>query len=266
MLLRFGKLHCLGEDLMLVERLTQNVQVEPQAVQQWSRRVQGIGFKRLVQVGVPREPEVDFDCRSFERSGSEIAPCFADLCCVARYLHDRQLTNQPHLRLQTSGGCFTMHVRDDGWISACYPGTCQQGLDIPPLELQQHLQLLAERHALQLVWQAHGRNLQVWSQQAPPQRLHRLLQPVARKLRGWQLLWLHQDEDTVRVQAWQAELAEPSGHDPAWLIASAVQQNLSQAAVRVEWQQESLLLEFTQPDRVQLFARAQPVYEGQIRL
>ena len=34
MLLRFGKLHCLGDDLMLVERLGQQVHVDGARIQQ----------------------------------------------------------------------------------------------------------------------------------------------------------------------------------------------------------------------------------------
>ncbi len=266
MLLRFGKLHCLGDDLMLVETLGQHVQLEPLLIQQWSRRTQGIGFRRLVLVSIPRDPAADFDCRSFDRAGNEIDCCFADLCCVARFLHDKRLTNQPLLRLHTSRGVMVLNVREDGWVSAAREDIeVAAGLELPA-ELQQHLRQVAERHQLLLNWQVHDRQLLVWADQAPPQRLHRLLQPVLRKLRGWQLLWLHSHEDCIRVHGWQADV-DQDGHDPVWLIARAVRQNTQQPAVRVEWQQDCLLLEFfPQQDRVQLFARAWPVYEGQIRL
>ncbi len=266
MLLRFGKLYCLGDDLMLVDNLAQQAQLEPSLIQQWSRRTQGVGFRRLVVVDIPRDPAADFDCRSFDRNGSEVDSCFADLCCAARFLHDKRLTNQPGLRLQTAGGCVDIHMRDDGWVSASYGNIGLLGTDALPEELERYLQQLAQRHALTLDWQAHGRQLLVWADQAPPQRLHRLLQPVARKLRGWQLLWLYAHEEHIRVQGWQAD-AEPAGHDPVWLIASMVQQNWPQQAVQVEWQQDCLLLEFSpQQDSVQLCARAWPAYEGQIRL
>lgn len=266
MLLRFGKLYCLGDDLMLIDTLAQHVQLEPAMIQQWSRRIHGIGFRRLVTVGIPQDPDADFDCRSYDRAGNEVPCSFVDLCCAARYLHDKRLTNQPWLQLQTPGGRVAVHMRDDGWVSVGYASLASQAAEALPDGLSMHLQQLCERHGLQLEWQVHGRQLLVWADQAPPQRLQRLLQPVARRLRGWQLLWLHSQGETVRAQGWQTD-QEQGGHDLARLIAHGVRQNVQQTAVRVEWQQDCLLLEFlVQQEGVQLFARAQPVYEGQIRL
>ena len=266
MLLRFGKLHCLGDDLMLVDTLAQHVQLEPAMIQQWSRRIQGVGFKRLVTVEIPRDPDADFDCRSYDRAGNEVISSFIDLCCTARYLHDKRLTNQPLLQLQTAGGRIAVHVRDDDWVSAGYAGLPRATTSIPE-GVQPHLQQLAERYQLQLDWQVHGRQLLIWADQAPPQRLQRLLQPVLRRLRGWQLLWLHSQGESVRVQGWQADLEQAGSHDPVRLIVQAVQQRMQQPAVRVEWQQDCLLLELSpQQDAVQLFARAWPAYEGQIRI
>lgn len=265
MLLRFGKLHCLGDDLMLLDALGQHVQLNSAMIQQWSRRIQGVGFRRLVTVDIPREPEADFDCRVYDRNGSEVPATFVDLCCAARFLHDKRLTNQPVLQLQTAAGRVTVHVRGDGWIAAAYSGFDEPVTTGLPDAVQYHLELLAHRHGLMLSWQAYDKQLLVWADQAPPHRLHRLFQPVMRKLRGWQLLWLHSQAECVRVQSWQGE-HDPAGHDPARLIANSVRQNMQQAAVQVEWQQDCLLLEFLPQGSMQLFARAWPVYEGQIRL
>lgn len=268
MLLRFAKLHCLGDDLMLVDHLGQQVQIDPTLVQQWSKRTQGVGFKRLVLVGVPRAPDADFSCRSFDRYGQEVDSHFADLCSAARFLHDKRLTNQPKLQIETRSSRIRLHVRGDGWIAADYDSTghVSGGHPLEP-QLLQHLQRVSERHSLQLNWQVCGQQLAVWSDQAPPLRLHRLLQPVVRELRGWQLLWLYSHERRIRVHGWQGADADLAGHDPARLIASQVRRNVQLPVVQVEWQQECLLLEFSpQQDSVQLFARAWPVYEGQIRL
>lgn len=266
MLLRFGKLHCLGDDLMLVERLSQQVHVDGARIQQWARRTQGVGFKRLVLVDAPSLPEADFDCRSFDRNGGELGSSFADLCAAARWLHDRQLTNQPALTFNTRTALVPLHLRSDGWIAASYAVGRLPAADSLPSELLQFLQQLAARHSLQLHWQLCGRQLQLWADRAPPLRLQRLLQPVARTLRGWQLLWLHVRDEQVRVQGWQVE-AEAGSHDPVCLIAGMVRQHLHAPAVRVEWQQDCLLLEHgLQHDSLQLFARATLAFEGQIQL
>lgn len=266
MLLRFGKLHCLGDDLMVIDQLGQHVQIAPADVQRWASRSRGVGFRRLVVVGIPRDPGADFECRSLDRYGREIPSSFADLCCAVRFIHERRLSNQPELELQTQNGRVRLHVREDGWIAASYASSVRHDEQCLPAEVREYLQQLAARHQLDLSWCSDDRQLRVWSVQPAPQRLPRLLQPVARRLRGWQVLWLSPEQEQVRVQGWQGE-NEISGVDSAVLIAEMVGRHLQQQAVQVEWQQGCLLLEFfPSQERVQLFARATVVYEGRMRL
>lgn len=121
MLLRFSKMHCLGDDLMLVELLSQHAFVHPQQIQQWSSRSRGVGFKRLVLIEVPRQPEVDFSCRVFAQDGTELDCSFVDLCCVTRLLSDKRLTTQSELRLDTRTGQQNTTLSVDGWVSVEYP-------------------------------------------------------------------------------------------------------------------------------------------------
>ena len=269
MLLRFGKMHCLGDDLMLVELLGQYAQIDAGLIREWASRVHGVGFRRLVLVGIPQHPDADFDCRSFDRQGHELDSRFTDLCCAARMLHDRRLSNQPELRMQTRNGCLPVHVREDGWVAVRYAQELwpqpQAGVELPAA-VQGFLQELMQRHGLALEWMLAGQQLVLWSRQAPPQRLARLLQPVSGRLRGWQVFWLHAEEEAVRVQFWQSD-AESAGHDPCLLAVSGLQGRISRPVVQVGWQQEHLLVDFLPgQDAIQLFARAHRVYEGQIRL
>lgn len=121
MLLRFSKMHCLGDDLMLVELLSQHAFVHPHQVQQWSSRARGVGFKRFVLIEVPRQPEVDFSCRVYAQDGTELDCSFVDLCCVTRLLMEKKLTTQPELRFDTRTGQQNTCLSIDGWVSVEYP-------------------------------------------------------------------------------------------------------------------------------------------------
>lgn len=121
MLLRFSKMHCLGDDLMLVELLSQHAFINPRQVQQWSSRARGVGFKRFVLIEVPRQPEVDFSCRVYAQDGTELDCSFADLCCVTRLLMEKKLTTQHELRFDTRTGQQNTCLSIDGWVSVEYP-------------------------------------------------------------------------------------------------------------------------------------------------
>lgn len=130
MLLRFSKMHCLGDDLMLVELLGQHASIQPQQVQRWASRSRGIGFKRLVLIEIPGQPEVDFGCRVFSREGAELESSFVDLCCISRLLWDKRLTARSELRLETASGIKQTRLYADGRIGVEYPLHSLAGIEL----------------------------------------------------------------------------------------------------------------------------------------
>ncbi len=53
MLLRFSKMHGLGNDLMVIDLISQHAYIQPQHIRAWSDRRQGVGFLRLALIEVP---------------------------------------------------------------------------------------------------------------------------------------------------------------------------------------------------------------------
>lgn len=263
MLLRFGKLHCLGDDLMLVELLGQHAQLDTALVERWASRLQGVGFRRLVVIEIPRTPEADFNCRVLDRNGRELDARVADLCAALYWIHHQKLSNQPAVLLQCRQGLLRVSHCEAGWIAVEIEQSFTPEADLAPLP--EALQQLLHSHAAQHDLSGQGQQLLVWSDAPPAQRLPRLLQPLGRRLRGWQLLWAHAREDSVQVQHWQQERSE-SGVDPVLLVADWLCRTWRRPAVRVEWQQESLLLEFgNDSGMMRLCAAVNLAFEGQIQ-
>lgn len=121
MLLRFSKMHCLGDDLMLVEQVSQHAHIGVADIQRWASRVRGVGFKRLVLIEVPRTPEVDFDCRVFSCDGQEQDCSFIELCCMVRLLRDKKLTARRQLRFSSRNGVFSTSYAGQGCVCVEYP-------------------------------------------------------------------------------------------------------------------------------------------------
>ncbi|UAW98532.1 diaminopimelate epimerase [Halopseudomonas nanhaiensis] len=117
MLLRFTKMHGLGNDFMVIDLVTQHAQLSPRLIRQWSDRHTGIGFDQLLVVEPPGQPDVDFRYRIFNADGSEVEQCGNGARCFARFVQDKRLTAKSEIHVETAGGPITLSVRDDGQVT-----------------------------------------------------------------------------------------------------------------------------------------------------
>ena len=117
MLLRFTKMHGLGNDFMVIDLVTQHAQLSPRLIRQWSNRHTGIGFDQLLVVEPPGQPDVDFRYRIFNADGSEVEQCGNGARCFARFVQDKRLTAKSEIKVETAGGPITLSVREDGQVT-----------------------------------------------------------------------------------------------------------------------------------------------------
>lgn len=117
MLLRFTKMHGLGNDFMVIDMVTQHAQLSPRLIHQWSDRHVGIGFDQLLVVEPPGNPDVDFRYRIFNADGSEVEQCGNGARCFARFVQDKRLTAKSQIEVETASGLITLHVRRDGQVT-----------------------------------------------------------------------------------------------------------------------------------------------------
>ena len=129
MLLRFTKMHGLGNDFMVIDMVTQHAQLSPKLIRQWSNRHTGVGFDQLLVVEPPGDPDVDFRYRIFNADGSEVEQCGNGARCFARFVQDKRLTAKSSIEVETASGRITLHVRRDGQVTV--------DMGIPRLEPQQ---------------------------------------------------------------------------------------------------------------------------------
>ncbi len=264
MVLRFGKLYCLGDDLMLVELLGQHAPSPDAAtVERWASRTQGVGFRRLVLIEIPRQCDADFRCRVLDRNGRELDARVADICAALFWIHDQKLSNQPRLALQCRQGLVQASLCEQGWVAVDIEDVECRRRELQQLPEMLQRVLLPSASGLELAGQ--DQQLLIWSETPPQQRLPRLLGSMGRRLRGWQLLWLHGSDERIQVQHWQQERSEDAG-DPVLLVAGWLGHTLQRKAVRVGWQQDSLLLELgDRPGSMKICAAVNRLFEGQVQ-
>lgn len=115
-LLRFTKMHGLGNDFMVVDAISQPFRLRPETIRELAHRNFGIGFDQLLVVEPPGLPDVDFRYRIFNADGSEVEQCGNGARCFARFVRDQRLTNKRVIRVQTASGVIELRIARDGTV------------------------------------------------------------------------------------------------------------------------------------------------------
>lgn len=112
--IHFTKMHGCGNDYIYVDTMRETIDDPVRAAIVWSDRHKGIGSDGLVLIGRSPVPEADFTMRIFNADGSEAMMCGNASRCIGKYLYERGLTTQTHIRLLTLSGVKTISLSLDG--------------------------------------------------------------------------------------------------------------------------------------------------------
>lgn len=152
MLLRFTKMHGLGNDFMVIDLVSQQAYIQPKHAKQWGDRHTGIGFDQLLLVEAPNDPDVDFRYRIFNSDGSEVEQCGNGARCFARFVLDKRLTTKKRIRVETRGGIIELQMRADGQV------TVDMG---PPRLDPAQVPFVADAQALAYTIDVEGQNVEL---------------------------------------------------------------------------------------------------------
>jgi len=128
-LIRFTKMHGLGNDFVVLDAVTQNLRVNTRMVQLLADRHRGIGCDQVLVVEPPDNPDNDFRYRIFNRDGGEVEQCGNGARCFARFVRDRRLTAKRQLTVETLGGVITLTFGKSGLVTV--------DMGVPRLEPEQ---------------------------------------------------------------------------------------------------------------------------------
>jgi diaminopimelate epimerase len=154
MLLRFTKMHGLGNDFMVVDLVTQRFKFNPQMVQRLGDRKLGVGFDQLLIIEIPTNPEMDFRYRIFNSDGSEVEHCGNGARCFAQFVRDKRLSVKQQINVETAKGNMLLTIREDRQVEVDMgapiftpeelPFVCEQQSIVYPVEIAgQTLQISA---------------------------------------------------------------------------------------------------------------------------
>lgn len=117
MLLKFTKMHGLGNDFVVLDALTQPLVLDARQLRFLADRHFGVGCDQILQVEPPRQPDTDFYYRIFNADGGEVEQCGNGARCFVRYVRDKGLTTKTAIRVGTLGGVIVPRLEADGQVT-----------------------------------------------------------------------------------------------------------------------------------------------------
>ncbi|MDO4895849.1 MAG: diaminopimelate epimerase [Moraxella sp.] len=116
MLIEFTKMHGLGNDFMVIDLVTQRMNLTTDLVKLLADRHLGVGFDQLLIVEPPTRPDVDFKYRIFNADGQEVSQCGNGARCFATFVQARKLSFKQRLRVETASGIIALTTDRYGWV------------------------------------------------------------------------------------------------------------------------------------------------------
>lgn len=115
--IKFTKMHGLGNDFVVIDGVTQDIEMTSELARHIGDRHFGIGCDQILLVEPPSTPDVDFDYRIFNTDGSEVSQCGNGARCFAKFVRDRRLTGKRTIRVRTAAGIMTLEIKRNNDIT-----------------------------------------------------------------------------------------------------------------------------------------------------
>ena len=139
MLLRFTKMHGLGNDFMVVDLVTQRYKFNSQMVRRLGDRKLGVGFDQLLIIEIPSDPDMDFRYRIFNADGSEVEHCGNGARCFAQFVREKRLSVKKQLKVETAKGKMLLTIREDRQVEVDMGAPILTPAEIPFIAASQQL-------------------------------------------------------------------------------------------------------------------------------
>ncbi|MCI3950640.1 MAG: diaminopimelate epimerase [Burkholderiales bacterium] len=117
MLLKFTKMHGLGNDFVVLDATRDPIALSPAELRYIADRHRGVGCDQILQVEAPHESGTDFYYRIFNADGSEVEQCGNGARCFVRYVREKGLTQKTEIRVGTRAGVIVPRLEPDGQVT-----------------------------------------------------------------------------------------------------------------------------------------------------
>ncbi len=130
MLLKFTKMHGLGNDFIVIDGINQQIKLDQQQLNFLADRHFGIGCDQILIVE-KATGKADFRYRIFNADGGEVEQCGNGARCFVRYVHDHGLTNKKEILVETISGIITPKLESSSEVTVNMGMPKFEPVDIP---------------------------------------------------------------------------------------------------------------------------------------
>ncbi|MDP2784643.1 MAG: diaminopimelate epimerase [Sulfurimicrobium sp.] len=117
MLLKFTKMHGLGNDFVVIDGFSRNISLSGEQFRFLADRHFGVGCDQILLVEKPTHTDADFRYRIFNADGGEVEQCGNGARCFVRFVHDKGLTGKTAIRVETASGIIEPRLEADGQVT-----------------------------------------------------------------------------------------------------------------------------------------------------
>ena len=137
MLMKFTKMHGLGNDFVVIDAVRQTINVSPEMVRRLAHRNLGIGCDQVLVIEPPSEKNIDFNYRIFNCDGAEVEQCGNGARCLGRYIFDQRLSGKKSVLVKTKNRVMEIQSSSKNLITANMGAPVFKPADIPFVAEQQ---------------------------------------------------------------------------------------------------------------------------------
>ena len=115
--LQFTKMHGAGNDFIVIDAISQQLDLTADQWRALADRRFGIGADQILVVERATGADCDFRYRIFNQDGSEVEQCGNGARAFVKFVTDKGLTDKSAIRVETMKGVITPRLEADGSIT-----------------------------------------------------------------------------------------------------------------------------------------------------
>ena len=112
--LKFTKMHGAGNDFVVLDNCTGQLDLSPGLIKRLADRHFGIGADQVLIV--ESSVQADFKYRIFNADGQEVQQCGNGARCFAQYVFDKGLTTKNQITVETLAGIIQPELIERNWV------------------------------------------------------------------------------------------------------------------------------------------------------
>lgn len=133
MMLKFTKMHGLGNDFIVIDGINQRVTLPADTIAMLAERHTGIGFDQCLIVEKSVEQGIDFRYKIYNADGNEVGQCGNGARCLARFIKKHGLSTKNNYVVATNTTILEMHIEDDESVTVSFDKPILEPSKIPLL-------------------------------------------------------------------------------------------------------------------------------------